>query len=252
MAAFNPTAPTTELEAVNTMLIAIGQPPLPPATNLATNTNADVVMALDTLLKVTREVLNAGWRFNTRLGIELRPLAVVPAPVWTSRDGNKQVTLNIFSITGKSFITWKMTKCVENGYLDMVETAPTTPVPGFPTHNILFDRTFNREGADAQRFPVVYLDAVLSMQFEQMPESARRYAALRAARQFTTQSVGSPELAQFTAEDEMAALRILKREQGVTEKLNLLHNSLDAWGWAGGRPMIGSGSNRQVFMGGTQ
>src|SRR5690606_4226656 len=183
MAAFDTSVPTTELEAVNTMLIAIGQQPLPVGTNLTTETNATVVMALNVLSKSAREVLTEGWKFNSRYGFELTPDAQY---VWTDHAG-KETTLNVFK-PPVGFLSWELTVCPENGDLDMI-VAPSVGYRelGQPVQ-VLFDRTYNRDGADAQRYTGVYIDGIVAVPFEEMPESARRYISVKAARQFSAQT----------------------------------------------------------------
>jgi hypothetical protein len=66
---------TTQLEAINTMLSAIGETPT--TTDIITaNSSADVVMAVQILDEVTKEVESQGWNFNTEYDVELVPDAV--------------------------------------------------------------------------------------------------------------------------------------------------------------------------------
>jgi len=202
-------------------------------------------MALNVLSKSAREVLTEGWKFNTRYGFELTPDAQY---VWTDHAG-KETTLNVFK-PPVGFLSWELTVCPENGDLDMI-VAPSVGYRelGQPVQ-VLFDRTYNRDGADAQRYTGVYIDGIVAVPFEEMPESARRYISVKAARQFSAQTVGAPELVTFNERDEIAALRILKREQGNKTNPNMLTNSVSAWGWFGGRPYWSSGSQRRVYRGG--
>jgi hypothetical protein len=55
-------APTTELEAVNTMLNTIGEAPVNTLVNM---TSVDASSALSILNSVNREVQSQGWFFNT-------------------------------------------------------------------------------------------------------------------------------------------------------------------------------------------
>ncbi len=66
---------TTQLEAVNTMLSAIGETPTT-ADIITANSSADVVMAVQILDEVTKEVESQGWNFNTEYDVELVPDAV--------------------------------------------------------------------------------------------------------------------------------------------------------------------------------
>lgn len=249
MATFDTTVPTTELEAVNTMLVAVGQAPLPSTTDLSTVNDADVVMALDILGKAAREVLSEGWKFNTRYGYEVPPSGQVlwVPPVVSS--GVSSVFLNVFK-KPPEFLAWNLTVCPENGDLDMVEGMSKQYREGGQSVMVLWDRTRNRDGADASRHETIFIDGIVAVQFEEMPESVRRYISTKAAREFAAKVVGSPDTVSYTIQDEMAALRLLKREQGNQTKPNFLTNSVSAWGWFGGRPYHASGAQRRVYRGG--
>ena len=60
--------PMTELEAVNEMLMSIGQAPV---STLEVSGITDVNIALGELAKVSRRVQSQGWNFNTDEGYEL-------------------------------------------------------------------------------------------------------------------------------------------------------------------------------------
>ena len=62
---------TTQLEAVNTMLSAIGETPTTDAI-IAADSSADVVMAVQILDEVTKEIESQGWNFNTEYDVPLR------------------------------------------------------------------------------------------------------------------------------------------------------------------------------------
>ena len=69
---------TTELEAVNIMLAAIGEAPI---NSLTGTVPVDVRLAQSTLNEVNKEVQSEGWSFNTEINVEL------------TRDGDDQVAL---------------------------------------------------------------------------------------------------------------------------------------------------------------
>lgn len=79
----------TELEAVNSMLAAIGEAPV---STLTGATQADVQMAINILRDVTREVQSWGWRFNTEFGMEILPGGTYD---YTDSTG-KVTTLKVF------------------------------------------------------------------------------------------------------------------------------------------------------------
>src|SRR5690606_10721927 len=69
------------------------------------------------------------------------------------------------------------------------------------------------------------VDMVVLLPFEELPEAARYYIAVRAARVFQARSVGSESLYQFTAQDEQLALVDLKKAEGVTGDHNMFTGS---------------------------
>ena len=63
------TGSKTELQAINQILASVGQAPV---TTLE-RTNPDVAISYDTLLQVSREVLNEGWTFNREYSYPFTP-----------------------------------------------------------------------------------------------------------------------------------------------------------------------------------
>lgn len=235
-------APTTELEAVNSMLSAIGEAPVTDET-AASSALQDVAMAVNLLRNATREVQSVPWRFNFEAGVELAPKTTM---VWQDSSGAGTI-LNIFEVpTGVT--SWRLTKCRENGDLDLVQRPSKQYQENGVNVLILYDRNYNRDGADAVTYPLIYIDALYAFNFEQMPETARRLAAVTAGRRFTQQIVGSAELAGFAQGDEALARRLLSRDQGDEEELNML-NTYDAWSVLGQRPRVYGGFMQVVRPG---
>lgn len=213
-------APTTELEAMNTMLSAIGEAPI---TDISAATQADVAMALNILRNTTREVQSVGWRFNYETGIEVPPLDTF---IW-SDSANHATLLNIFALPA-GIIMWTQTPCQQNSKLDLTWRPSKQYTVESVSTMVLYDRALNRDGCDVVLYPFVYIDATFLFNFEQMPESARRYAAVLAGRRFTQQVVGSDTLAGFAELDERQALRSLVRDQGLEEEWNMLDSVADS------------------------
>lgn len=206
-------APTTELEAVNAMLRSVGEAPLADGYDLSSSDiPADAEQALDILLETTRETLTEGWRFNCEFGLELAP---VGTSSWTDSDG-VTTTLNIFQ-KPSNVLRWAQTHCSENRDLDLVER----PAKLTPSSVVLYDRFKNRDGPEAARYPYIYIDAVYAFDFQHLPETVRRFITTAAARRFAEQVFGSAQRSAFSEKDEMRALRLLKRDQGLTKQLNL-------------------------------
>jgi hypothetical protein len=66
---------------------------------------------------------------------------------------------------------------------------------------------------------------VILLPFEQLPQAARHYVTIKAARIFQSRTVGSDALYEFTALDEKDALLDLKRNEGITGDYNILRSN---------------------------
>jgi hypothetical protein len=166
---------TTRLEAVNTMLGTIGEAPV----NALTGTTADAALAQSLLDEASREVQSAGWKFNTETDVTL---------VRTT-DGKIPLGNNILRIN-----------------VDPTRFADIDPVQRGDSlydakgHSYVFPKDILAE--------IVYL-----LEFEKLPEQARRYITIRAARIFQARYVGSQQLEGFALRDEQAALVNLQDAQ---------------------------------------
>ena len=224
---------TTELEAVNAMLAAAGESPLPAGTDLGTVTQPDVAMALTILRTNSRDVQSMKWKFNTEFGYELVPTTNV---AWTGSD-NSTATLNIFK-PAANLIAFEITPTAEQVGLDVVIRPSRTYTEGLPAAPVLvfYDRAKNRDGLDSTQFPYLYINPVWLFDFEQMPEEARAYIVVRSARQFIQQTVGSATLVGFTQQDESLAYRNLKRAHGEEDDYNMF-NSMTSSRFLGNRSL---------------
>jgi hypothetical protein len=223
---------TTELEAVNKMLAAIGQAPI---TDLAAGqAQTDVAMATTALRDAARGVQTLPWQFNTKFQVPLSPAA--SAFAWTDPDGTA-VSLNIFTPpTNLASFTPSQTSAQQfSGYpLDLAIMPSVSYVPGTM---VFYDRRFNRDGLIASTFSKLYIDATYYFNFEQLPETARQYITVLAGRRFIEQVLGAQELVGFQHQDELIALRSLKRDQGDEDTFNML-NHPDVFRVLGFRPRM--------------
>lgn len=184
------TTPFTELEAVNEMLAGIGQAPV----NTLANTGiGDVNLARAELAKVTRFVQLQGFAFNTDDGYVFQPNVsnLIPAPTGMLRfdpdDRTRNITVRRHS--GGQLSLWDA---------DALSFEFSEPFTG---------------------------RIVWGFAFEDLPESARAYIALAAARKFQARFIGSRELDQFNAEDEKRAWALLQRDERAVRDTNLFQKS---------------------------
>ena len=176
----------TELEAVNVMLSVIGEAPVNTLQGAAT---VDVIQAKAVLQQVSREVQSVGWHFNTERDYPLLP------------DVNGNIVL------------------ASNMVLVDADTEPDIDVA--QRGNKLYDRkghTF--KFSQSIKAEVIYLLA-----FEDLPQVARQFIVIRAARIFQDRMVGSDTLHGFTEADEKKAWADLKELEGDTGDYTIF----DSW-----------------------
>jgi hypothetical protein len=159
---------TTKIQAINTMLSTVGEPPI----NSLAAQRADALIAQNILDEVCREVLTYGWHFNTDENVSLVPdsntgFIYVPDSVVRVDMPRNEYEYDIV-IRGNRLYNKKTNSYVFSGSISVIQ---------------------------------VYL-----MDFEDMPESAKRYVTIRAARIFQDRMVGSEKHHAFTLRDEVAAL----------------------------------------------
>lgn len=160
--------PTTELEAVNALLEHIGEAPVASLTDLA----LDAGSALNTLRRVSREVQGKGWHWNTTY----RKLTA---------DGNGEFILPTNTITVDTVGTSYQINVTQRGG-KLYDRRPFK-------NTTVFDET------ELQVKLVELLD------FTDLPEPARQYIYIRAARQFQEFNLGAQSISAFSQDDEMHA-----------------------------------------------
>ena len=178
-------AGTSKLDAVNTMLSAIGEAPVSSlSSGLIEAEIAETI--LDT---VDREVQSMGWHFNTDLN---RSFAQTPTG---------EIVLPADILRADSTLKANAPNLVQRG-LKMYDRT---------------NHTFN-VGTDAA------LDVVVQLVFEDVPEVAKRYIVLRATRIFQDRVVGSDTLHSFHQEDENRAFVELRDFDKAADDHNIFDN----------------------------
>ena len=178
-------AATTELEAINIMLAAIGEAPV---NSLTGTVPVDVRLAQSTLTEFNREIQSEGWSFNTEIDVTL------------TRDASKQIALpqNVLRVDANIH---------QHPTIDPIQRGLK-----------LYDRLNNKFEFDEDLIcTVIYLRT-----FEEIPEPARRYINIKAARVFVDRLVTDDGLRTYTGQDEVRARAILME----TDLANGDHNIL--------------------------
>lgn len=210
MGVINPAA-TTELEALNTMLSVIGEQPVASTAS----TQADVVMALDILETVAREISALPWRFNTEYKYALSATGTV------TEDGASR---NYYAFPA-TLAGWSLSRTSAQRLLDVV-VRESRDASISPAILIFADRINARDGLDtSDNDDLLHIDPMWWVTFENMPQAAKRYITIAAARRFQRASVGSSTLDRFSELDEINAYLALKREEGIKQDFNLFANA---------------------------
>ena len=179
-------AATTELESINIMLAAIGEAPI---NSLIGTLPVDARLAQQTLTEINKKVQMEGWSFNTEIDVTL-----------TRDSTTTQIALGI----------------------DILRIDPN--IHQHPTIDAiqrglkLYDRLNNKYEFDEDLIcTVVYFRT-----FDEIPEPARYYITIKAARVFVDRLVGDQGLRTYTEQDEVRARAILMETDLANGDHNLL------------------------------
>ena len=178
-------AETTELECINIMLAAIGEAPI---NSLVGTLPVDARIAHSTLTVVKKSVQSEGWSFNTETDVTL------------TRDGSNHVNLpsNVLRVDANIH---------QHPTIDPIQRALK-----------LYDRQNNKYEFDEDLICTV----VYFRDFNEIPEPARYYMNIKAARIFVDRLVSDQGLRTYTQQDEVRARAILME----TDLANGDHNML--------------------------
>lgn len=183
----NPLSLTTELDAVNLMLRAIGESRV---LTLEAATHEDAADALELLRHHNMNVQEQGWRFNTRSNVLLtrETTGEIKVPSTTLR----------IECTGDDFNT-------PVSYID----------------DKLFDVTNNTFIWSKD----LYVNYVIHYDFHKIPQSARNYIVQCAGLEYIGNEASASGRAAFTERRKMEALAALRRAEGLIRKPNMLTDS---------------------------
>lgn len=176
--------PTTELEAINVMLTNIGESPV---TTLDDSDVVDAGIARTILKSINREVQTAGFWFNTDIDRKFQP----------TTDNRIQLPVNTLRVDTSGTDRYSK-NFVQRG-------------------RFLWDRENHTYDIEEE----VILTVVVGLDFDELPESARRYITVRAARIFQERMLGTPTISQFNQQDELMA-----RAQFLSEDLEAADNNM--------------------------
>ena len=178
---------TTKLDAINSMLIGIGEAPV----NTLNSGLQEAEVAAIVLDSISRETQSSGWSFNTDIRYTLSP------------NSSKEIFLP------SNTLQVDTTGLKRDYNSDIIER-----------NGKLYDRTKNSYTFDDD----VEVDLVYLFDFEELPEVARRYITLRAGRKFQENILGSSEMTQLQFKDEQAAFINLRDFESQSADYNIFDN----------------------------
>ena len=178
-------AQTTKLNAVNTMLSAIGEAPV----NSLSSGLVEAEIAETILNTADREVQSMGWHFNTEYKKSF------------AQDTNGEIPLGADILRADATLDANSKDLVQRG-----------------------TRMYDRKKHTFTISTAVNLDVVVQLDFDDLPEVAKRYITLRSTRIFQDRVVGSNTLHDFQERDEMTALMELKEFDQRADDNNIFDN----------------------------
>lgn len=178
---------TTELDAINIMLGTIGEAPI---NSLEAATGVvDAVTARSILNEVSVQVQEEGWHFNTEYEFMLTP-----------ELSTKEIYVppNVIEVDASKY---------DRNDIDVA---------------IRGNRLYDRKNKTFQFQQDIKADLTVLLEFNELPQAARHYITIRAARVFQQRVVGSDTLGSFTEADEARGLRAMRRYEARTADYNIL------------------------------
>lgn len=165
---------STELDAVNSILMSVGETPV----NTLTVQSPEVAIAQKTLRQVCREIQAEGWSYNTEneypIDTDTNNQVIVPNNVL-------QMDLNIFQ-HGKDY---DVVIRSDNGVKKVYDKKG---------HSFVF------ENCDK-----LYFDMIWMIDFEDLPQAFKDYITVRASRVASNRMVNNPQSSKLIEQDEAGA-----------------------------------------------
>ena len=177
---------TSELEAVNIMLSAIGEAPV---SSLENSSLEDVTVAKNILNETIVDVQTVGYNFNSEYNYQ----------IIQDTDGFLNVPNNAV-------------------YVDVSNRGSSIGKDLI----LRGERLYNREKHTFVFSESVYVDMTLILPWDDIPQYARRYITIKAARRFQNRVLGATDLNGFTQLDENEVLVSMEQNDSRSEAANML------------------------------
>lgn len=180
-------APLTLLAATNQLLTSIGEQPV--ASLEDPGLTIDVSLAKNLVTETSRDVQMDGWNFNTDNDYPMTP----------DINGFIYIPSNLLAFDAEP---------LEN--MDLVQRG---------------NRFYDRKDRTFVFTRTVKCEVIWFMPFEELPQAARHYITVRAARIFQDRTVGAADLHGYQEGDEAQARVRFENAASKSEDRNVLRNS---------------------------
>ena len=185
-------AATTQVESLNIMLAASGESPLNSRLGgidiYADTLPTDAQVALNILTEQSKMIQSEGWSFNTEIDVTL------------PRDNFKKIALGVDVLRVDPNVH-------DHPNIDAIQRGLK-----------MYDRLNNTFEFDQDLICTI----VYFREFDEIPEPARNYITIKAARIFIDRQIGDDSLRAYNQQDEARARAVLLE----TDTLNADHNLL--------------------------
>jgi len=165
---------STELDAVNSILMSVGESPV----NTLTVQSPEVAIAQKTLQQVCRETQAEGWSYNTEteypIDLDTNNQCIIPNNIL-------QIDLNIYQ-HGKDY---NVVRRSDNGVMKVYDKK---------NHSFSFTNVTK-----------LYFDIIWMLDFEDLPQPFKDYVTVRASRIASNRMVNNPQSAKLLETDEALA-----------------------------------------------
>jgi len=181
--------PTTKIEAVNVCLTNIGEAPVASLVGL----QVDAQVASSIIDEVSREVQSNGWHWNTEI---------------------HTISPNISNQILLPANTLRVDTAGKNKSVDVVQRGM---------------KLYNRKENTYTFTQTLDLHLTMVLDFDEIPEAARRYITMRSSRVFQERTLGSESLSKFNRSDEQQAWALLQHEEAETGDHNMITDSYSTY-----------------------
>lgn len=189
-----PVVASSEIEAVNFMLDTIGEAPV---SSIDGSGLVDVKIAVNTLAMVSRQIQTEGWAYNTDFNYLLAK----------DTSGNIPIPPNLmrFRLSKQNAGGWSVSPVIRG--LKLYDRQ---------NHTLIFSTE-------------VYGDIVWLLPFSDLPQAARNYIMVRAARLFQDKVLGNDSLHTYSVNDEAVARSGMIEDDAASTSANMLTDSWSSY-----------------------